>query len=90
MVGKLVSLECAVPDGMVHQRVYSAMRLGGVFSMNSRKTKKRNPLRKWGPFEWNLMVSAANVMKTQQGQKPMFFSWYFDQSAKGTDLSQRA
>ena len=34
------------------------------------------------------MASEANVMKTLQGQKLMFFSRYFDQSAsaKGTDL----
>ena len=41
-----------------------------------------------GPFEWDLMASEANVMKTLQGQKLMFFSRYFDQSAsaKGADL----
>ena len=41
---------------------------------------------KWGPFEWDLMASGANVMKNPQGQKLMFYSRYFDQAAKGTDL----
>ena len=42
--------------------------------------------KKWGPFEWDLMATTANVRKNLEGKKLMFFSRYFDQTAKGTDL----
>ena len=42
--------------------------------------------KKWGPFEWDLMSSSTNVMRNPEGKKLNFFSRYFDQSAKGTDL----
>jgi len=46
MVGKLVSLECAVPAGMWYTREqYSAMRLSGVTSMNSKKTREGKYIR---------------------------------------------
>ena len=42
MVGKLVSLECAVPAGMWYTREqYSTMRLSGVSSLDTRKTRER-------------------------------------------------
>ena len=42
MVGKLVSLECAVPVGMWYTREqYSAMRLSGVSSMDPKKIRER-------------------------------------------------
>ena len=41
---------------------------------------------KWGPFEWDLMATAANVNKDPQGNKLKFFSRYYDSQAKGTNL----
>ena len=46
MVGKLVSLECAVPAGMWYTREqYSALRLCGVSSLNSKKTRENKYLK---------------------------------------------
>ena len=42
--------------------------------------------RKWGPFEWDLMASAATVKKDPQGKKLRFFSRYFEETASGVDL----
>ena len=42
--------------------------------------------RKWGPFEWDLMASSANVMKDPSVRKLKFFSRYFDQSSKGVNM----
>ena len=33
---------------------------------------------KWGPFEWNIMASSANVNKDPQGNKLKFISRYYD------------
>jgi len=42
MVGKLVSLECAVPAGMWYTREqYSAMRLSGVSSLDSKRAREK-------------------------------------------------
>ena len=41
---------------------------------------------KWGPFEWDLMASSANVMRDPVGRKLKFFSRYFDQSSKGVNV----
>ena len=42
LVGKLVSLECAIPAGMWYTREqYSAMRLSGVSSMDSKKVREK-------------------------------------------------
>ena len=43
MVGKLVSLECAVPTGMWYTREqYSLLRLSGVSSLDSKKVREGN------------------------------------------------
>jgi hypothetical protein len=41
---------------------------------------------KWGPFEWDIMASSANVMKDPAGRKLRFFSRYFDQSSQGVNI----
>ena len=41
---------------------------------------------KWGPFQWDLMASAATVRKDPQGRKLRFFSRYFEETASGVDL----
>jgi len=42
--------------------------------------------KKWGPFDWDLMASSANVMRDPAGRKLNFFSRYFDLSAKGVNV----
>ena len=41
---------------------------------------------KWGPFEWDLMASAANVKRDPEGNKLCFFSRYYDSQSKGVNL----
>ena len=41
---------------------------------------------KWGPFNWDLMASAANVQKDPSGKKLKYFSRYYDSFTEGTDL----
>jgi len=41
---------------------------------------------KWGPFNWDLMASAATVRKDPQGKKLSFFSRYFEETASGVDV----
>ena len=41
---------------------------------------------KWGPFNWDLMASAATVRKDPQGRKLSFFSRYFEETASGVDV----
>ena len=41
---------------------------------------------KWGPFEWDLMASSANVMRDPTGKRLRFFSRYFDQFSQGVNL----
>ena len=41
---------------------------------------------KWGPFDWDLMASAATVRKDHMGKKLLFFSRYFEETSSGTDL----
>ena len=40
----------------------------------------------WGPFQWDLMATSANVKKDPQGKKLSFFSRYHDSQAAGVDL----
>jgi hypothetical protein len=40
----------------------------------------------YGPFKWDLMASAANVMKDFHGNPLLFFSRYPEYQAQGTDL----
>ena len=42
--------------------------------------------KKWGPFQWDLMASAANVRKDPEGKPLRYFSRYFDSSSNGVDL----
>ena len=42
--------------------------------------------KKWGPFNWDLMASAATVRRDPQGKKLSFFSRYFEETASGVDL----
>ena len=42
--------------------------------------------KKWGPFNWDLMASAATVRRDLQGKKLSFFSRYFEETASGVDL----
>ena len=41
---------------------------------------------KWGPFDWDLMASAANVQRDPEGNKLRYFSRYFDTFTEGVDL----
>ena len=41
---------------------------------------------KWGPFEWDIMASSANVNKDPQGKKLYFFSRYHDLGTSGVDI----
>ena len=41
---------------------------------------------KWGPFSWDLMASAANVQKTPQEERLLYFSRYYDPSTSGVDV----
>ena len=41
---------------------------------------------KWGPFDWDLMATSANVKKDPNGKKLFFFSRYYDPGAKGTNI----
>ena len=41
---------------------------------------------RWGPFEWDIMASAATVKRDPQGRRLKFFSRYFEESASGVDL----
>ena len=41
---------------------------------------------KWGPFEWDLMASSANVMRDPTGKKLKYFSRYFEQSSQGINI----
>jgi len=41
---------------------------------------------KWGPFQWDLMASAANVNKDPRGLKLNYFSRYYDPSSSGVNV----
>jgi hypothetical protein len=40
----------------------------------------------FGPFEWDLMASFANVQCSPEGKKLFFFSRFFEKEAQGVDL----
>ena len=42
--------------------------------------------KKWGPFQWDLMASAANVRKDPEGNPLRYFSRYYDGYSSGVDL----
>ena len=41
---------------------------------------------KWGPFQWDIMATSANVNRDPKGQKLLFFSRYFDPHSKGVNV----
>ena len=41
---------------------------------------------KWGPFDWDLMASAATAKKDPQGKRLLFFSRFFEEASSGIDL----
>ena len=41
---------------------------------------------KWGPFDWDLMASAATAKKNPQGKRLFYFSRYFEETSAGIDL----
>ena len=41
---------------------------------------------RWGPFDWDLMATRANVNKTPQGNPLPFYSRYFDAESRGVNL----
>jgi len=41
---------------------------------------------KWGPFDWDLMASAATARKDPQGKRLLFFSRFFEELSSGIDL----
>ena len=45
-----------------------------------------NIWKKWGPFQWDIMASAANVNRDPQGSKLKYFSRYFDPFSKGVNV----
>ena len=40
----------------------------------------------FGPFQWDLMATSANVNKNLNGEPLSFFSRYYDDKSKGTDI----
>ena len=40
----------------------------------------------FGPFQWDLMATSANVNRDLQGNPLFFFSRYYDEKSKGIDL----
>jgi hypothetical protein len=41
---------------------------------------------KWGPFQWDIMASSANVNRDPLGNRLNFFSRYFDPLSKGVNV----
>jgi hypothetical protein len=40
----------------------------------------------FGPFQWDLMATFANVNKDLKGEPLLFFSRYYDEKSEGTDI----
>ena len=90
MVGKLVSLECAVPAGMWYTREqYSAMRLSGVSSANSKKARETKYIRVSAQVreEWNMWMF---FLSENSGAPWKTFSNVFLQADISSDASGRA
>ena len=90
MVGKLVSLECAVPAGMWYTREqYSAMRLSGVSSANSKKARDTKYIRVSAQVreEWNMWMF---FLSENSGAPWKTFSNVFLQADISSDASGRA
>ena len=39
----------------------------------------------FGPFQWDLMATKANVNKNLEGKSLFFFSRYYDEESKGVE-----
>ena len=90
MVGKLVSLECAVPAGMWYTREqYSAMRLSGTSSLNSKKTRENKFIKISEQIkeEWSMWIY---FLATNTGSPWKTFSNIFLQADIASDASGRA
>ena len=90
MVGKLVSLECAVPAGMWYTREqYSAMRLSGLSSANSKKARETKYIRVSAQVreEWNMWMF---FLSENSGAPWKTFSNVFLQADISSDASGRA
>ena len=90
MVGKLVSLECAVPAGMWYTREqYSAMRLSGVSSLDSKKIRERKYIKLTSQIkeEWNMWIF---FLSQNTGTPWKTFSNIFLQADIASDASGRA
>ena len=90
MVGKLVSLECAVPAGMWYTREqYSAMRLSGVSSLDSKKTRERKYIKITSQIkeEWTMWIF---FLSQNTGTPWKLFSNIFLQADISSDASGRA
>jgi len=90
MVGKLVSLECAVPAGMWYTREqYSAMRLSGVSSLDSKKTRERKYIKVTDQIqeEWKMWIF---FLSQNTGTPWKTFSNIFLEADISSDASGRA
>ena len=90
MVGKLVSLECAVPAGMWYTREqYSAMRLSGVSSLDSKKTRERKYIKVTDQIqeEWKMWIF---FLSQNTGTSWKTFSNIFLKADISSDASGRA
>ena len=90
MVGKLVSLECAVPAGMWYTREqYSAMRLSGVSSMDSKKTRELKYIKVSEQIrqEWSMWIF---FLSSNTGTPWKTFANLFLQADIASDASGRA
>ena len=90
MVGKLVSLECAVPAGMWYTREqYSAMRLSGVTSMHSKKAREGKYIKVTEQIreEWQMWVL---FLSQNSGSPWKLYNNIFLQADIASDASGRA
>ena len=90
LVGKLVSLECAVPAGMWYTREqYSAMRLSGVSSLDSRKTREKKYIKITSQIreEWTMWIF---FLSQNTGTPWKTFNNIFLQADIASDASGRA
>jgi len=90
MVGKLVSLECAVPAGMWYTREqYSAMRLSGVSSLDSKRAREKKYIKISEQIkeEWSMWIF---FLSQNTGSPWKSFHNIFLQADISSDASGRA
>ena len=73
-----------VPSEQNRADIYTRQNSGLEASLN--RTHFLHLWNKWGPFDWDLMASAANVQKSPKGIKLNYFSRFYDSTSKGVDL----